>query len=237
LRKTPRIFLPPAQFSEAGVQLRKRDLHYLRNVLRLRDLQHFAALDGEGRSWLCELSTGPVCQKRDDFKSVAPLRPRLTVGVALCKGSRYEGAIEKLAELGVHQFVPLLTDRTERKVPSDSKFKRWEEIAEVSSALAYRLLPMKISPVCKLEGFLKKNEQRVLYCHPGGAAAADCFKHKDEELVVLIGPEGGFSSGEEQMLARNGRPVDLGPLNLRVETAAVISAGMALNLCPKECKT
>lgn len=236
MRKTPRIFLPPTQFGETGVNLRKRDLHYLRNVLRLRNQQLFAALDGDGRSWLCELSPDSECQKRDDFKAVPPLSPRLTLGVALCKGSRFENTIEKLAELGVHEFVPLLTERTARKAPSASKFKRWEEIAEVSSALAYRLLPLKISEVCPLEDFLMKNTQRVLYCHPGGAAAADCFKTPADDLVLLVGPEGGFSSAEEQMLARNGRPVDLGPLNLRVETAAVVSAGLALSLCPKECK-
>jgi 16S rRNA (uracil1498-N3)-methyltransferase len=237
LRKTPRIFLPPSQFGETGVELRKRDLHYLRNVLRLRENQLFAALDGEGQSWLCEFNLKSICQKRDDFKSVQPLRPRLTMGVALCKGSRFENTIEKLAELGVHEFVPLLTERTARKAPSDSKFKRWEEIAVVSSALAYRLLPLKVSEVCPLEEFLQKNSRRVLYCHPGGAAAIEGFKNPTDELVLLIGPEGGFSSAEEQMLARNGRPIDLGPLNLRVETAAVVSAALALNLCPKECKT
>ena len=236
MRKTPRIFLPPSQFTEEGVSLRKRDVHYLRTVLRMRNNQLFAAMDGEGRAWLCELSEKPVCVRKDDFKAVPPLPPRLTLGVALCKGSRFESTIEKLAELGVSELVPLMTERTERKAPSDSKFKRWEEIATVSSAVAYRLVPLKVSPICELETFLARELPRVFYCHPGGAAAADCFSTKNDELVVLIGPEGGFSPSEEQMLARAGRPVDLGPLNLRVETAATVSAGLALNLCPKECR-
>jgi len=237
LRKTPRIFLPETQFTEQGVVLRKRDGHYLRNVLRMRENQLFVALDGGGRSWLCELSGKPVCTRRDDFKSIPELIPRITMGVALCKGSRFESTIEKLAEIGVSTLVPLLTERTERKGPSDSKFLRWEEIATASSALSYRLLPLKVEPVCELESFLSRDLPKIFYCHPGGAAAADCLKNRHEELVILVGPEGGFSPSEEPMLSRAGRPVDLGPLNLRVETAATVSAALALALCPKECKT
>lgn len=186
---------------------------------------------------MCEFTPASGCQKKDDFRAVPPLTPRLTVGVALCKGSRFENTIEKLAELGVHEFVPLVTERTERKAPSESKFKRWEEIATLSSALAYRLIPLKVCPLQTLEDFVQDNERRLFYCHPGGAQAIDCFKSVTEDFVVLIGPEGGFASAEEQMLARNGRPVDLGPLNLRVETAAAVSAGLALSISPKECKT
>lgn len=196
----------------------------------MREGQQFAALDGAGRAWLCELSSKTDCNRRADFDAVPPLVPNVSLGVAMCKGSRFESTIEKLAELGVAQLTPLLTERTERKGPSDSKFKRWEEIATVSSALAYRSLPLKVTPPCELESYLKREIPHLYYCHPGGAMACDLFAQAPTELTLLIGPEGGFSPTEEQMLARKGRPVDLGPLNLRVETAAVVSASLALNL-------
>lgn len=196
--------------------------HYLRRVLRKKAGDQAVLLDGQGRAWLCELEAKGEARYICDWPAIAPGPLHLTVALALCKGSRFEGAIEKLAELGVNRLVPLMTERTERKPPSEEKLNRWREIARAASALAGRLRPM----VVDVPGELSDCSAHCVVCHPEGKSASQLLgSWSQPELTLVVGPEGGFSEEElspfEQRLA-------LGPHNLRVETAAVSAASLAL---------
>lgn len=228
--KTPRLYLPPEKFTGHQVALDSEATHYLKRVLRMRPGDHFAAMDGENRAWLCALQPDGKAEYVEDFPAVPPLSLKLTVGVALCKGSRFENTIEKLAELGVATLLPLHTERTERKEPSTQKMARWREIALSASALAYRLQPMQVQPAVELAKVLQSLDGEAIYCHPGGEDALKAFAQPRSALTLLIGPEGGFSAEESSAISGRAKQVDLGPLNLRVETAATLAAGMALRL-------
>lgn len=230
MSKIPRLYLPSQNFYEGRVALDAEACHYLKRVLRMRPGECFAALDGQSRAWLCALQADGWSEYVGDFPAVPPLSLKLTVGVALCKGSRFESTIERLAELGVATLVPLHTERTERKGPSTQKLERWQEIARSASALAFRLQPMQVLPPVDLASLLPTLEGDVAYCHPGGEHALEAFAQGRSALTLLIGPEGGFSSSESETISGRATQVDLGPLNLRVETAATLAAGMALRL-------
>ena len=230
--KETRIFLPPSQFEAEGVRLRKEDEHYLRRVLRKKEKDHFVALDAEGKTWLCSLTANSVAKKLQDYPSVAPLTLQLRVGLSLCKGSRFEGALEKLAELGVSEVIPMTTQRSERKVPSPAKLERCKEIALAGSALAGRVIPLKVGAPSSLQSLVDSAQEDLCLCHPGGRQASRYFAQPRQKLLLLIGPEGGFDPQELAALEGRAERVDLGPLNLRVETAAVAAASLALNLCP-----
>lgn len=208
--------------------------HYLRRVLRRRTGEQFVALDGESRAWVCSLGDGKLGHYRHDYDAVPPLTPGITLGLALCKGSRFEDTLEKLAELGVERVVPLETDHTERKAPSDGKFARWTQIAKSASAVATRLVPLKVSRPRTLKSFLEESAGSIYFCHPGGARAAKIFASCESHLTLLVGPEGGFSDEEVETLSEVGEKVHLGPLNLRVGTAAVVACALVLNSA-KEC--
>jgi 16S rRNA (uracil1498-N3)-methyltransferase len=230
MKKTPRLFLNPEAFAESEVTLSKGETHYLSNVLRLRTGDQFAALDGRGKAWLCTLDSSASASKVGEFPA-RPCHPlALTVAVALCKGSRFEGVIEKVAELGGAVLIPLLTKRTERKPPSQAKLDRWKEIALSSSALAYRRIPLKIAPPTPLEELDFEGASEFCFCHPGGLAPASYFSSISQSLTLVIGPEGGLSPAEVETLQDKASMVGLGPYNLRVETAATVACGMALNL-------
>lgn len=228
--RTPRLFLPSTQFGDDQVELRHQDLHYLKKVLRKRAADNVVLLDGQGRAWKCALGEGPLAKRVEDYPAVPSLPLQLSIGLALCKGSRFEAALEKLAELGVSQVTPLVTERTQRKAPSNAKEARWQEIALSSSAVAGRMVPLDVRASQDLKSFLQGSEGELCYCHPGGASPSDVFSKSRERLTLLVGPEGGFSPAESALFAELGTQVDLGPLNLRVETAATVACGLALNL-------
>ena len=228
--RVPRLFLPVEQFQDNSVTLNKTQEHYLCRVLRRKPGDTFVALNGTGSSWLCQLSTRASAERIENYPAVPPLKPQLRIGLSLCKGARFESAIEKLAELGVAEVIPLCCERTERKLPSESKFARWTDIALAASALGGRLIPLIVQAPRALEALLEQSQNEIAYCHPQGERASQFFHQKRDSITLLIGPEGGFSPKEVSQLSSRGKKVDLGPLNLRVETAAVAAATLCLHL-------
>lgn len=195
--------------------------------------EEFVALDGQGRSWLCALSAKDQASVRDrDWHSIRPLRPEVHLGLALCKGQRFESAIENLAELGLSQLTPLQTERTERKAPSATRWERWNEIACSGSALGGRLIPLKVESPITLEQFTEDSPADcplVFGLHQGQSLASALGK-RPGKLRVAIGPEGGFSPREIANLQKKALGVSLGPLNLRVETAALVFLARTLEV-------
>lgn len=229
MSRPARLYLPGELFQDSQVRLTPPASHYLTRVLRLKPGERWVALDGQSRSWLCELVTPEQGRRLEDWPAVPPLARRLEVGLALCKGSRFEDALEKLAELGVERVVPLLTERTERGAPSPSRWERWQEIARSGSALAQRLVPLEISPCQELSSYLQKPSPALtLFGHRQGRTAPEIPWHEAVGFRLLIGPEGGFSPAEIARLSPTATPMSLGPFNLRVETAAVCAASLIL---------
>lgn len=203
--------------------------HYLGKVLRLRAGDRWAALDGQRRSWLCEFIDRDHSRKVEDWPAVAPLPVSVEVCLALCKGSRFEDALEKLAELGAVRVIPMETERTERGLPSAQRLARWDQIAKSASALANRLVPLEIGrPRELMEHVPQLEPATAVYCHHDGATPAAVFRHPRTVYTLLVGPEGGFSPAELEALQAVAHRVSLGPLTLRVETAAVCATALAL---------
>lgn len=216
--KAPALYLTDGRLSPD-------DEHYLRRVLRLRPGQRFLALDGRGGARWATLSKEGL-ELGESGSCVPEAALRLHVFLALSKGERFDRTLEKLAELGVASVTPLSSERTQVRKPGDNKRERWQRIALSGSALALRGEPMQIKEPLKFQQALKQ-------CGPGlifseGAPALKTLP-KADELALFIGPEGGFSDTEiEQALDADLSPAGLGPRNLRVETAAVAAATLAL---------
>jgi 16S rRNA (uracil1498-N3)-methyltransferase len=148
-------------------------------------------------------------------KLAAPSLPRVVVAAAAPKGARLDWMIEKLAELGVAEFIPVRFARSVVE-PGEGKLKRIEKIA-VAAAKQSGAPVMKISP-----------EQ------PVGRLPSDAWLASPDATerppsgggCVVIGPEGGLTAGEE---ARFARRISLGPTILRIETAAVVAAARLLS--------
>ncbi len=154
---------------------------------------------------------------------------QLKVAMALTKQSdRVEWVVEKLAEIGVERFIPLISERTER---SKIRIDRLERISLSALKQSRSLFMMAVEPAQSLSECLSK--------HPGGtfliAHCADGAKQRLNELraidsgCLLIGPEGDFSPAEiAQALQLGALEIDLGARRLRTETAALYGASVLL---------
>jgi len=224
-------------YDGALVRLSEEDSAHCVRVLRHREGDPVNVVDGEGTLFRCRLleaspkgATATVEEKIDNWNA----RPyRLTLAVCPTKNNdRYEWFAEKATEFGVDSIVPVIGERSERKV-----FKSERARKIVLSAMKQSLkasLPEVAEPV-SVRSFIESVRSSgavklIAWCFDDGPAprvpVMEAIKATGcDEYIVLIGPEGDFSQDEARLAFDAGfRPISLGASRLRTETAGVAAA-------------
>ena len=151
----------------------------------------------------------------------------------MTKANRWEEIIRPLTEMGVGRITPLLTERTEVRMPSGKeteKLAKWRKLAiEACKQSGNPWLPEIDSPL-KFGELLPDKENRSFIASirlSFGKSLAD-FESPPSGALLIIGPEGGWTDGEEDWALENGAvPFSLGPNVLRTETAALCALAVA----------
>ena len=137
---------------------------------------------------------------------------------------RYEWFLEKTTEIGVQEITPIICEHSERKVIKTDRFQKILESA-MKQSLHYYLA--KLNEPITFKDFLKKEhggQKFVAHCEETDKKSLKNELITNEDVTILIGPEGDFSVKEiQQAIAANFIPVSLGTTRLRTETAAVVA--------------
>lgn len=214
------------------VSLKGDEWHHCRNVLRMSPGESIISFDGKGHCFEGIIreegrSEGKIELVREltEFFHF-PRQQHISIAFAPTKNiDRTEFAVEKLVELGVDEIFFLECENSER---SRIRMDRMEKIV-ISAAKQSRKVNMPsihdlISPSLLVTKF--HNEQpdtQIFCCHldEGSVPLADNYT-PEKNVLLVIGPEGGFSNEEtEQLDLRGAKLVTLSPYRLRVETAAI----------------
>ena len=233
-----RFHLPPEESRGDALLLRGREAHHALHVLRVRDAERVVVLDGAGQHLECEVAG----RQRDsltlrvvDRKIIPPPPCAITLVQGIPKGKIIESIIQKATELGAGRIVPLLSERVVKQLDSDSagiKAAKWQQVAiEAIKQCGQARLP-KVEVPISVQEFLDRRETFELPLvgslekdsrHPREWFQEFHAKHKrgPKSSCVWVGPEGDFNPAEYDMIRKAGvLPITLGPLVLRVETAA-----------------
>ena len=147
------------------------------------------------------------------------------------KGDRCQFLVEKLTELGVGSFVPLLCERAVIH-PREGKREKLERYVIEASKQCGRNVLMRIAEPVAWENYVSSGtavEVRIL-AHPYQAADLGDAVMNAASVRIAVGPEGGFTDDEvAAAIARGWQAVALGPRILRIETAAIALAALAIN--------
>ena len=223
-KSTPRLFVEQPLTQGLDVHVAGNNAHYLLGVMRLKEGAPVKLFDDISGEYLAIVSSAG---KRDLVLRVeAKLRaresvPDLWLVQALVKKDRFDWIAEKACELGAARFVPLLTARcVVDKLKEDRLRAQMIEAAEQCERTA---LP-EIAPLTKLAALLNKwpTGRTLYFCDErGGVPFGDAIM--DGPSAIIIGPEGGFTDGENAAIRANSAvvAVSLGPRILRADTAAV----------------
>ncbi len=189
----------------ATVQALERGGHLLRGVLRWR----------EGVPWLTEIAIAAVDAPRRDVVVLA----------GLIKPARWEWMIEKAVELGATRLVPWEASRSVVRVPSakvEGRVNRWQRIADSAARQCGRPDTVVVEAPLTLDAALGRWEQHAWWRADEAHEQAAWPEAGDESLVLVFGPEGGFTEAERAQLQGAGvAAFGLGTSLLRAETAVV----------------
>ena len=205
-------------------------------VLRHRSGDRIDVIDGLGTLYHCRLTLdnpkGAQAQALSREPGWGAHPYRLTIGCCPTKNNdRFEWFVEKATEIGVDTIVPLIGDRSERKVYKTDRALRIALSATKQSLKAR--IPEISAPVSVRDWIAGEDGpslKLIAYCfedaeHPRRSIVEALSGFTGTDITVLIGPEGDFSPEEAAAaLAAGYIPVHLGPSRLRTETAALTAA-------------
>lgn len=158
---------------------------------------------------------------------------KLIIASAVPKGDRADWMIEKLSELGVHRFIPLVTARSVVLPKGKGKHERWQRIATESAKQSRRAGVMQIDELTSLKDVLSESPRALFLSTEPQAQPLTEFLQKSSATILhsppllLVGPEGGWSDEElEGFKSSSLTGLKLTGTILRVETAAIAAAAI-----------
>lgn len=221
-----RLFIPHDLAAGARLDLDEGQSRYLGAVMRQAvgdAVLVFNGRDGEWRAVVAALGKRTVSLEVAAQTRAQAVGPDLDLVIALVKRARLETIVEKAAELGARRVRPVITERTNA---DHTRVDRLQVIAVEASEQTGRLDVPQVAEPVKLEKLIAgwKAGRRLLFCDEAGdAQPVLAAVGSGGPWAILIGPEGGFSPKERELLRAlpYATPATLGPRILRADTAAI----------------
>lgn len=228
-----RLFIEADLRAGAELALDQAQSRYLAAVMRLSagdELLVFNGRDGEWRAAVAHVGKRSVALSVEAQARPQAAGPDLELLVALVKRARLETIVEKAAELGAARVRLVITERTNA---DHARLDRLAAIAVEAAEQTGRLDVPAIAPPVRLPRLISDwpTGRRLLFCDEAGEAppALEALGRRPAgPWSILIGPEGGFSAKERELLRSQPftAPASLGPRILRADTAAIAALSL-----------
>lgn len=214
--------------TSSKVVLEDSEAHHVLNVLRMKSGDRLTLFDGQGHSAAAQITR---VTRRDAECEIVERHPAeqklssLRVAASPPKADRLRWLVEKLTELGVEEYIPLRTERTV-VTPGETRMEKLRATVIAACKQCHRASLMNVRELATLEVLLQLDAGPFLLAHPG---ATTDWQTLGSELpkgaTLLIGPEGGFTQSEVELVTSHGaRCVSWPGTILRTETAAIAFA-------------
>ena len=237
-----RYFINENNIINNNILIDEADSHHIKDVMRMHVGENvIACIKGTNKIYLCEileLSKKVLLKIIEERQENNELNIKVSIAHGLVRKDKQEEVIRRLVELGAYKYIPVVMDRSIIKLKKENyKFKndRLERIVKEASEQSERNEFLILNDVITFNDLIKSfNEyDLVLFAHARKKDDLSLKKYlnidKDvKNVLVIIGPEGGFSEKEENTLFENDKvhTISLGKRVLRTETAPL--AAMAI---------
>jgi 16S rRNA (uracil1498-N3)-methyltransferase len=208
-------------------------------VLRLAPGDHVTLFNGEGGEYTATLASVEKNRVTAEIKTFSPREVELpyaiTLAQALPEASKMDWIIEKAVESGAAVIQPLAAQRCVVRLSAERAAKKtlhWQAIIAAASEQSGRNRLPHLAELADFDDWIGQHDLhlRILLTPRAEQSLSDWARHHPPQSVaLLVGPEGGFSEGEESAARTQGiLPLSMGPRVLRTETAG-LAALTALN--------
>ncbi len=237
--RVPRLFIDMPLTTGETINLPRDKAHHISNVLRMRigdSIKLFNDSGDDYQSKIIEISKksaqigiGESIQIRNE----SPLAIDLCLAVA--RGQHMDFSLQKAVELGVKNIIPVISEFSNVKIQDDrvhNKLAHWRNIIINATEQCGRSYLTQIqTPMAFVEWLRMDATKPRLILHPESQQFMSNINLSDNELTLIIGPEGGFSDVEVKQAQESGcEPISLGPRILRTETAVICAVSNAQQL-------
>lgn len=231
-----RFYIKNAPRESSSILLEGDEHHHLSRVARIKPGERVWLFDEDGSEYLARVEE---IRKESTILFILDKSQRgggktsITLAQALIKTKNMEFVLQKATELGMSAFVPILSSRSLIKIENktEKKMERWRRIALESAKQCGRSFVPEIHLPTDLNAFIEQSreQKRLYFSEKGGKQLRDVLicPMPPSSVVLLIGPEGGWTDEEEQDIVDcDFEAVSLGSLTLRSETAAIASLAL-----------
>ena len=233
-KKLHRFFCPDINRAMSLIFLPPKASHHAQNVLRLKKDSEIIIFDGLGNQFKARIES--LGKKLVKIHLIAPIDENresplnITIVQALTRMDKMDFTIQKTVELGVSKIIPLFTEKSTIKL-SDDKYKKkmehWHNLACAACEQCGRSIVPSISKPINIKEWLNHLDnsnasKKVKLILDPIAKKNISSLHVSQNIVLLVGPEAGFTEAEIAIAIDKGFfPVSLGPRILRAETAGI----------------
>jgi 16S rRNA (uracil1498-N3)-methyltransferase len=230
-----RIFLEQAIGEKTLLELTGDKAHYLSTVLRSGPGEAITVTDSSGTAYTARIVSASKKRVALEIQEQCPPAQESPVEITLLqgllKGEKMDMVIQKACELGVKRILPVITERSQ--IRETRKLVRWQKIAEEASRQCGRAVITKVLEPLDFASIHVCDEPDtagIIFWetaeNPFSTSLEKCAGRK--QVILCIGPEGGFSESEIRTAAEKGfHLARMGSRILRAETAAIAAVSIA----------
>jgi len=210
------------------LKLSETEAHHAVKVLRKKAGDEIQLVNGKGLLVNAEITIAD--KKSCEYKIIQSTqfeepRPNVHIAIAPTKNmDRYEWFAEKAVEIGVSEITPILTENSERK---KLKLDRLQNILVSGMKQSKNYFLPKLNELTAFSDFMKpvkETQKYIAHCETEENQHLIKRLNTNNDILVMIGPEGDFSSNEIQLAIKAGfKECSLGASRLRTETAGVVA--------------
>ncbi len=228
--RVSRLYVAQPLTPDQSVELDEEGAHYVRTVLRLKPDDALTLFNGNGceyASVVDEVSRKRVritIKSRSERTVESPLQ--IILGLGISRGDRMDLTVQKAVELGVNTITPLLAERCVVQFTAEKKqqrFQHWQKIIHHAVEQSGRTVMPELTEVDNLFNWLNRPTTGLkVFLDPYADNHLTELQPVDSTVILLTGPEGGFTEQERKIAKSSGfTPVRLGNRILRTETASI----------------
>lgn len=196
-------------------------------VMRLEVGSAVQLIDGKGGLYTAEIIDAhpkrTILQIKNTTQGYNRRNHYLHIAIAPTKNmERLEWFLEKATEIGIDEISLIICQRSERKEAKTERLNKIITAAIKQSLKAYHPKLNEVMPLAELLGKPFDGQKFMAHCEDSEKVTLASTLQKHSRYLILIGPEGDFSTNEIDMALQNGfNAITLGESRLRTETAAL----------------
>jgi 16S rRNA (uracil1498-N3)-methyltransferase len=203
-------------------------VHQWKNVFRMKEKSQVILFGKEGIEYTCTLLS--IDRKVASFEVISSEKGRVAAReiilcAALIKKDNFELIVQKAVELGVTKIIPVISERSEKKLLNKSRMEKI--IIEATEQCGRVDVPIIGTPLTFSDSVNAISKDTKIICFEPTGSPFDTKVFKGDSLALYIGPEGGWTEEEIEKLKENGVVMNIPTYILRAETAAIAAITLA----------